>query len=174
MPNPKIAVVILNWNGKEMMRRFLPSVVNYSKDAAEVIVADNGSTDGSLEMLAAEFPTVRRLPLSKNYGFAQGYNEALRGLEAEYYLLLNSDVEVTPGWLLPLLDYMEAHPETAACQPKLLCEGKRTEFEYAGACGGYIDRYGYPFAGVACSVRWRPIKGNTTASRRYSGQRAQP
>ena len=145
MPNPKIAVVILNWNGKEMMRRFLPSVVNYSKDVAEVIVADNGSTDGSLEMLAAEFPTVRRLPLSKNYGFAQGYNEALRGLEADYYLLLNSDVEVTPGWLLPLLDYMEAHPETAACQPKLLCEGKRTEFEYAGACGGYIDRYGYPF-----------------------------
>lgn len=145
MPNPKIAVVILNWNGKEMMRRFLPSVVNYSKDVAEVIVADNGSTDGSLEMLAAEFPTVRRLPLSKNYGFAQGYNEALRGLEADYYLLLNSDVEVTPGWLLPLLDYMEAHPETAACQPKLLCEGKRTAFEYAGACGGYIDRYGYPF-----------------------------
>ena len=145
MPNPKIAVVILNWNGKEMMRRFLPSVVNYSKGAAEVIVADNGSTDGSLEMLAAEFPTVRRLPLSKNYGFAQGYNEALRGLEADYYLLLNSDVEVTPDWLAPLLNYMEEHPETAACQPKLLCEGKRTAFEYAGACGGYIDRYGYPF-----------------------------
>ena len=145
MPNPKIAVVILNWNGKEMMRRFLPSVVNYSKDAAEVIVADNGSTDGSLEMLEAEFPTVRRLPLSKNYGFAQGYNEALRGLKADYYLLLNSDVEVTPDWLAPLLSYMEEHPETAACQPKLLCEGKRTAFEYAGACGGYIDRYGYPF-----------------------------
>ena len=145
MPNPKIAVVILNWNGKEMMRRFLPSVVNYSVGAAEVIVADNGSTDGSLEMLAAEFPTVRRLPLAKNYGFAQGYNEALRGLEADYYLLLNSDVEVTPDWLAPMLNYMEEHPETAACQPKLLCEGKRTEFEYAGACGGYIDRYGYPF-----------------------------
>ena len=104
MPNPKIAVVILNWNGKEMMRRFLPSVVNYSVGAAEVIVADNGSTDGSLEMLAAEFPTVRRLPLAKNYGFAQGYNEALRGLEADYYLLLNSDVEVTPDWLAQLLN----------------------------------------------------------------------
>ncbi len=140
-----IAVVILNWNGRDMMRRFLPSVVRHSRDEATVVVADNASTDGSLAMLEAEFPDVVRISLDRNYGFAEGYNRALSGLDAEYYLLLNSDVEVTPGWLAPLLDYMDSHPETAACQPKLLSEARRDHFEYAGAAGGYIDRYGYPF-----------------------------
>lgn len=141
----QIAVVILNWNGRDMMRRFLPSVVRYSSPEGLVIVADNGSTDGSLEMLEREFPSVLRLPLPQNYGFAEGYNQALKQIDAPYYLLLNSDVEVSPGWLTPLRCYMESHPEVAACQPKLLSERHRTRFEYAGGAGGYLDKYGYPF-----------------------------
>ncbi len=141
----KIAVVILNWNGCDMMRRFLPSVVEHSAPEGCVIVADNGSTDDSLAMLAEEFPTVKQLPLDRNHGFAEGYNQALRQIDAPYYLLLNSDVEVTPHWLSPLIAFMESHPEAAACQPKLLAERNRKMFEYAGAAGGFIDRYGYPF-----------------------------
>ncbi len=110
-----------------------------------MIVADNGSTDNSLAMLTEEFPTVKQLPLDRNYGFAEGYNQALRQIDAPYYLLLNSDVEVTPHWLSPLIAFMESHPEAAACQPKLLAERNRKMFEYAGAAGGFIDRYGYPF-----------------------------
>lgn len=140
-----IAIVILNWNGADMMRRFLPSVVACSEGEGRVIVADNGSTDGSLPMLEAEFPTVGIIRLHENHGFAEGYNRALSQVEADYYLLLNSDVEVTPGWLRPLRAYMDAHPETAACQPKLLSWKDKTKFEYAGAAGGYLDRYGYPF-----------------------------
>jgi GT2 family glycosyltransferase len=141
----KIAVVILNWNGKEMMRRFLPSVVRYSEELATVIVADNASTDGSLEMLKAEFPTVEQIVLDQNYGFAEGYNRALAQVDYPYLLLLNSDVEVSEGWLRPLLSYMEAHTDVAACQPKLLSQSEKEYFEYAGAAGGYLDHYGYPF-----------------------------
>ena len=146
-----IAVVILNWNGAEMLRRFLPSVVEHSQPLGEVIVADNGSTDESLEILQQEFPEVRTLVLDRNYGFAEGYNEAFRRLEEvapqryEYYLLLNSDVRVTSDWLRPLHTYMEQHPEVAAAQPKLRAEWAHDTLEYAGAAGGYIDRYGYPF-----------------------------
>ena len=140
----KTAVVILNWNGRGMMRRFLPSVTANTPEGV-VIVADNGSTDGSLDMLAEEFPAVRRLPLPRNYGFAEGYNRALAQISAPYFLLLNSDVETPPGWLAPLVAYMETHPDTAACQPKLLSESRRDHFEYAGAAGGFLDRYGYPF-----------------------------
>lgn len=141
----KIAIVILNWNGRDMMRRFLPSVVTHSSAEAEIIVADNGSTDGSCEMLADEFPTVRLIRLAENYGFAEGYNRALDGLEADYYLLLNSDVEVPAGWLTPMLDYMESHPDTAACAPILRSQRVPELFEYAGAAGGMMDRYGYPY-----------------------------
>lgn len=142
----KLAVVILNWNGAEMLHRFLPSVVNYSKlEGVVVYVADNASTDNSREITEKEFPTVKWIQLDWNYGFAEGYNKSLSRIEAEYYLLLNSDVEVGKDWLIPLLDYMDAHPDTAACQPKLLSFKNRSKFEYAGACGGYIDRYGYPF-----------------------------
>ena len=141
----RIAIVILNWNGCEMMRRFLPSVVRHSADCAEVIVADNGSTDDSCAMLRREFPEVGLITLPENYGFAEGYNRALQGLEAEYYLLLNSDVEVESGWLKPLLEYMDAHPETAACQPILRSQRQPESFEYAGAAGGMVDRYGYPY-----------------------------
>lgn len=146
-----IAVVILNWNGAEMLRRFLPSVVEHSQPLGEVIVADNGSTDESLEILQQEFPEVRTLVLDRNNGFAEGYNETFRRLEEvapqryEYYLLLNSDVRVTSDWLRPLHTYMEQHPEVAAAQPKLRAEWAHDTLEYAGAAGGYIDRYGYPF-----------------------------
>ncbi len=141
----KTAVVILNWNGAAMLRRFLPSVIRYTADVADIVVADNASSDGSVDMLKAEFPSVRIITLDKNYGFAGGYNMALRQVEAEYYVLLNSDVEVTPQWLNVLQDYMDAHPDCAACQPKLLSESRRNHFEYAGASGGFLDRYGYPF-----------------------------
>lgn len=139
-----IAIVILNWNGAEMLRRFLPSVVAHADDQTSVIVADNGSTDDS-EAAVAEFPSVSWLPLPENYGFAEGYNRALSQVEADYYLLLNSDVEVTAGWLQPLRSYMDAHPEVAACQPKLLDWKEKQKFEYAGGAGGYLDRYGYPY-----------------------------
>ena len=139
----KVAVVILNYNGSRMLREFLPSVIEYSKEAL-VAVADNGSADDSLQVLQSEFPQVRLLQLGCNYGFAEGYNKALELVDAEYFVLLNSDVEVTPGWLVPLLDFMESHPEAAACQPKILSYHNKTLFEYAGASGGFIDRYGYP------------------------------
>lgn len=141
----KIAVVILNWNGRDMMQRFLPSVVQHSQPEGCVIVADNGSTDGSLEMLSQHFPEVIQLPLPQNYGFAEGYNQALKQIDAPYYLLLNSDVEVPQGWLTPLLAYMEQHSEVAACQPKLLSQKQKSMFEYAGGAGGYLDHFGYPF-----------------------------
>lgn len=142
----KISVVILNWNGCEMLRSFLPSVVRYSAGGdVEVCVADNGSTDSSVSMLREEFPMVRLILLEQNNGFADGYNLALKEVEAEYVVLLNSDVEVTEHWLEPLADYMDAHPGVAACQPKILSWRDRTKFEYAGAAGGYMDYYGYPF-----------------------------
>lgn len=141
----RIAIVILNWNGAAMMRRYLPTVVKYSAGEATVYVADNASTDDSLLLLEADFPGCKVIKLDRNWGFAEGYNKALAQIEAEYYLLLNSDIEVTHHWLTPLLEFMDAHPEAAACQPKLLSLADRDCFEYAGACGGFIDRYGYPF-----------------------------
>lgn len=140
----KIAIVILNWNGAHMMRTYLPTVIKNSPEA-EVIIADNASSDDSLKMLANDFPEIRTIVLDKNYGFAEGYNKAFKQVEAEYYLLLNSDVDVPEGWLAPLLDFMESHPEAAACQPKLRAIKDRDSFEYAGAAGGFIDKYGYPF-----------------------------
>ena len=145
----KVAVVILNWNGREMMRKYLPSVMKYSCTGGldcSVIVADNASTDGSLDMLKAEFPEVDTIVLDQNYGFADGYNRALRQVDAEYYLLLNSDVEIRQeGWLVPMVKYMDEHLDCAVCQPKLMALRNPDEFEYAGAAGGFLDKYGYPF-----------------------------
>ena len=146
----KVAVVILNWNGEQMLRQFLPSVVEHSVlpetlGEAVAYVADNGSTDDSLALLAKEFPMVSTIVFDENYGFADGYNKAFEQIDAEYAVLLNSDVEVTAGWLIPLVEYMDAHPQVAACQPKLKAYHQRDEFEYAGAMGGYLDRYGYPY-----------------------------
>lgn len=141
----KLAIVILNWNGKQMLQTYLPKVLACSRDEAVVYVADNASTDDSLAMLNEKFPEVRQIVLDKNWGFADGYNKALARVDAEYYVLLNSDVEVTPGWLTPLVSFMDAHPEVGACQPKLLSVADKSKFEYAGACGGFLDRYGYPY-----------------------------
>ena len=139
------AVVILNWNGTEHLRRFLPSVVRTTPAWAEVVVADNGSTDGSVEMLGREFPEVRVVRLDRNYGFAGGYNRAIAQVEADYCVLLNSDVETTEGWLEPLVGRLDADPTVAAVAPKLLSYTQRDMFEYAGASGGFIDWFGYPF-----------------------------
>ena len=140
----RVAVVILNYNGASMLERFLPSVVAFSPEA-EVIVADNASNDNSLEYLKVNFPTLRIIGLDRNYGFAEGYNKALAQVDAEYYILLNSDVEVTDGWIAPLLSFMDKNSNVAACQPKLLDYKNKSSFEYAGAVGGFIDRYGYPY-----------------------------
>lgn len=141
-----VAVIILNWNGEKLLREFLPSVVaNTDTSIADVIVADNGSTDGSRELLRKDFPQVKLLEFDENLGFAGGYNRALRETGYRYTLLLNSDVETPAGWLTPLHDFMEAHPDAAACQPKILSYKQKEKFEYAGAAGGFIDRNGYPY-----------------------------
>lgn len=142
----KTAVVILNWNGEAMLRQFLPSVVSGSCEEGTVVyVADNASTDDSCAVVEKEFPSVQLIRLDRNYGFAEGYNRALQQVEAEYVVLLNSDVEVTEGWLRDMVAYMDVHPDTVACQPKILSYRHRNMFEYAGASGGFMDRYGYPF-----------------------------
>jgi GT2 family glycosyltransferase len=141
----RVAIVILNWNGRKMLAEYLPSVIKHSCDMAEIVVADNASTDDSVAWLMEHHPHVRVITLNRNYGFAEGYNRALAKVEAEYYLLLNSDVEVTENWLGPMLDFMDSHHDVAACQPKLLSVKDRDSFEYAGAAGGMLDRYGYPF-----------------------------
>ena len=137
-----VAVVILNWNGRSMLERFMPSVVKYSEN---VIVADNGSTDDSVAFLEAEYPDVRVLRFDRNFGFAEGYNKALAQVEADYYVLLNSDVECTPRWLEAPIRIMETNPRIAVMQPKLLMYDSKDTFEYAGGAGGFIDSYGYPF-----------------------------
>ena len=141
----KVAIVILNWNGQKMLAKFLPNVIEYSRQDAEIWVADNSSSDGSMHLLETQFPQVKTIVLEQNFGFAEGYNRALRQIEADYYVLLNSDVEVSHHWLTPLIEFMDSHPQVAACQPKLLAEYDKDRFEYAGACGGFLDKYGYPF-----------------------------
>jgi len=140
------AIVILNWNGEKYLQQFLPVLIeNTSMSDVEIIVADNASTDSSMTILKDKFPTIRTIQLDKNYGFAGGYNKALTQIVADYYVLLNSDVEVTSGWLKPLIDYMNKHEDVAACQPKIRSFYQRTHFEHAGAAGGFIDRFGFPF-----------------------------
>lgn len=140
----RISIVILNWNGQHMLEKYLPTVVRYSQ-GAEIIIADNASTDNSIEWLTKAYPDIRIIQLPQNYGFAGGYNRALKQIESEYYLLLNSDVEVTPNWLQPLLSEMDRRKDIVACQPKILSLLSRSHFEYAGASGGELDKYGYPF-----------------------------
>lgn len=141
----KAAIVILNYNGLKYLQEFLPTVVKYNRTDCEIIIADNASTDNSVEYLQKHHPTLEIIRLKKNYGFSHGYNEALKNVSAEYYILLNSDVEVTPGWIDPLLDLLDSNPAIAACQPKILSYHQRSYFEYAGAAGGFIDYLGYPF-----------------------------
>lgn len=139
-----VAVVILNYNGRSLLEKFLPTVVRYSPDAT-IIVADNASTDTSIEFLEKNFPAIQRIVTPGNLGYCGGYNYALRKIEAKYYVLVNSDVEVTEGWLTPLVNVLESDKEVAAVQPKVLSYHDRTKFEYAGAAGGMIDTLGYPF-----------------------------
>ena len=140
------AVVILNWNGEKYLQQFLQVLLKYTTNSdTEIIVADNASTDSSLSVLKEIFPSVRTIVLDKNYGFAGGYNKALAQIEADYYVLLNSDVEVTPNWLEPMINYMVEYEDIAACQPKILSYYNRSHFEHAGAAGGYIDKFGFPF-----------------------------
>lgn len=141
----KTAVVILNWNGKKFLEKFLPGVISNSEGQAEIIIADNASTDGSIEFLGTNFPGIRIIKLEKNHGFSGGYNKALGQIEAQYYILLNSDIEVTENWIAPVIALMDADTSVAACQPKIRSFHDPEKFEYAGAAGGFIDKYGYPF-----------------------------
>ena len=141
----RVAVVILNWNGKKFLEKFLPSLLENSINKADIIVADNASADDSVEFMRSNFPYIRIIQLNKNYGFAKGYNLALAQVEADYYILLNSDIEVTPNWIQPLIDLMESDASIAACQPKIRSFLEPQKFEYAGGAGGFIDKYGYPF-----------------------------
>ena len=143
----KTAVVILNWNTEGFLKEFLPGLLHSvgKVDGAEVIVADNASNDGSLKVMQELFPHVRTIAFEKNYGFTGGYNKAFDQIDSEYFVLINSDIEVTENWLSPLVDWMDTHPECGACAPKLHSWQERDKFEYAGAAGGYIDRFGYPF-----------------------------
>ena len=140
----KIAVVILNWNGKKLLEQFLPSVVQNSPEAT-VYLADNASTDDSISFTSTHFPSVQIIKNEYNFGFAQGYNEALKNVDADIFALVNSDVEVTPNWLQPILETFKNEPKTAIIQPKILDYKRKDYFEYAGAGGGFIDKYGYPF-----------------------------
>ena len=140
------AIVILNWNGEKYLQQFLPILTKYTPDTdVEIIVADNASTDSSLQVMKDYFPAIRTIVLDRNYGFAGGYNKALEQVDADYYVLLNSDVEVTDNWLSPMLNFMNENENVAACQPKIRSYFNRTSFEHAGASGGFIDQYGFPF-----------------------------
>lgn len=142
----KVAVIILNWNGEKLLREYLPSVIETTDTSiADIIVADNGSTDSSVELLRKEFPQVKLLEFKENYGFAEGYNRAIKETNYPYTVLLNSDVATTQGWINTLFDYMEANPNVGACQPKIRAYTNKTYFEYAGAAGGFIDSNGYPY-----------------------------
>ncbi len=141
----KIAIVILNWNGVHFLERFLPKVIETSKNQTEIIVIDNASTDSSIEFMQQEHPDIRLILNEKNFGFAGGYNTGLKQIDAEYYIILNSDIEVGESWISPIITFMDKHHEVAACQPKILSYNEPKLFEYAGAGGGFIDSYGYPF-----------------------------
>ena len=146
MFHPSVAIVILNWNGKKFLEEFLPSVMQSTYNNYKVVIADNGSTDSSVEFLQTTYPQLQLILLKENYGFAKGYNLALAQVQADYYILLNSDVKVTPGWIDPLIALAQSDATIAACQPKILSYHHPQTFEYAGAAGGWLDRYGYPFA----------------------------
>jgi GT2 family glycosyltransferase len=141
----RVAIVILNWNGKALLEKFLPDVIRYSQEVAEIYVIDNNSMDDSVEFLISKFSTVKVVRNKNNCGFAKGYNEGLQQINADYFVLLNSDVQVTENWIRPVIALMESDASIAACQPKLLNYNIRNEFEYAGGAGGFIDKWGYPF-----------------------------
>ena len=144
MSRPVVAVVVLNYNGRKLLEQFIPTIIKYSHQA-NIYVVDNASTDDSVSFLEKEFPLVKVITLRENLGFAQGYNLGTKQINADYFVLINSDVEVTENWIAPVIDLMEGDKSIAAAQPKILAYNNKDEFEYAGACGGFIDKYGYPF-----------------------------
>lgn len=141
----KIAVVILNWNGKKFLEELLPTLIQHTPSEVDIVVGDNASSDNSVEFLKQSYPQIQIIQNDKNYGFAEGYNKVLDKVYADYFVLLNSDVEVTDNWISPIINMMDADDNIAICQPKLLSYYQRDTFEYAGGAGGYIDKYGYPF-----------------------------
>jgi GT2 family glycosyltransferase len=159
----KTAVIILNWNGRKFLEQFLTAVISHSEKVAEIIVADNASSDDSVQFLKQGFPSVRIIQNKTNKGFAGGYNEALKQVHANYFILLNSDIEVTPHWIEPVIEMMDKDPMIAACQPKLLSFYEHNKFEYAGAAGGFIDKLGYPFC------RGRLFQSIETDNGQYDG-----
>ncbi|MGB8194075.1 MAG: glycosyltransferase family 2 protein [Chitinophagaceae bacterium] len=144
--NPEVAIVILNWNNRAFLERFLPSVINTTYLNARIYIADNASTDDSIEFVRRSYPAISIVSNADNFGFARGYNEVLKQITADYYVLLNSDVEVQPGWVEPIINLMEHDRSVAVCQPKILTHAHKELFEYAGAAGGWLDYLGYPFA----------------------------
>lgn len=145
MTEPSVAVVILNWNGQALLEKFLPGVMESQYNNLQLIVGDNASTDNSVEFVKTNCPQIRLIVNDHNYGFAEGYRKILEQVEADYYILLNSDVEVPPNWIQPVIDLMQSDPTIAVAQPKIKWQKKKTEFEYAGAAGGFLDLHGYPF-----------------------------
>jgi GT2 family glycosyltransferase len=145
LDSPSVAIVILNWNGKKYLEKFLPSILNTTYSNARIVIADNGSTDDSIAFVNSIYPSITVLKNPVNEGFAKGYNTALKQVQADYYILLNSDVEVTPGWIEPMVELLENNHDIGACQPKLLDFNNRNTFEYAGGAGGWLDAFGYPF-----------------------------
>lgn len=143
---PSVAIVILNYNGRHYLQQFLPSVMASMYNNKQIVVADNCSSDNSVEWLQANYPSIQIIVFKENFGFAKGYNEALKQVHADYYVLLNSDVEVTPDWIEPVISVMELDERVGACQPKLMAYHNKNLFEYAGACGGWLDVFGYPFS----------------------------
>ena len=160
MTQKSVAVVILNWNGKKLFDTFLPSVIKNSQSPGiEIYIADNGSTDDSIPYIIDNYPQIKLIVLQHNYGFAEGYNKALKYISADYYVLLNSDVEVTPNWIESCINLLETDEQTAVVQPKILSYSKPHQYEYAGAAGGYIDRFGYPFCRGRILNRTEPDQG---------------
>lgn len=145
MSQPKVAVVIIHWNRQQLLEQFLPSVLKSTYQNLTIVVADNASADNSVEFVQANFPTIKIVKNDDNYGYAGGYNKALQHVDADYFVLLNNDIEVTPGWIEPIIEQLEQMPTAAAAQPKVLDYNNKKCFEYAGACGGFIDTLGYAF-----------------------------
>lgn len=166
---PKVAVVILNWNGRFFLEKFLPSVYNSSYPNIEFVIGDNASTDDSLSFVRASYPKITLLENTQNYGFAGGYNHILSRVEADYFVLLNSDVEVTPNWIEPVIEMLERDEKLVAAQPKILAFHNKAKFEHAGAAGGYLDRYGYPFVVVVLWTRSNMIWDNMMSKKKFSG-----
>ncbi len=170
MEPPKVSVIILNWNTKNFLEKFLPTVIRTNYPNLEIIVADNGSSDGSAQFVEENFKNVKLIKFDKNYGFCGGYNRAFKFAEGDYIVLLNSDIEVPQNWLTPLIDFMEQNPDVFACQPKILSYFERNRFEYAGACGGFIDKFGYPFCRGRFLTFAKKTWDNMTMQGKFSGR----